>query len=203
MLHNNSVGKRAFDCGDNGDQRASLRDRSCANCVSIVIVLGNRCDASICHGQMIKPPCGRSIKGLFADHDIVDASLRVILKQLREVIVFGKNFDDFSHMRGGKRTTNHHRSIACVVHQRAARGDRVTRVIDEVEDVTALAKGPAGGGDDFDARVLQSSNCSQIRVTHAALAIEQRSIEIGYEQFVAHTSMVTRARCSAVFTITE
>jgi hypothetical protein len=126
----------------------------------------------------------------------------VILKQLRKVIVFGKNFDDFSHMRGGKRTTNHYGSIACVVHQRAARGDRVTRVIDEVEDVAALAKGTAGGGDDFDARVLQSSNCSQIRVTHAALAIEQRSIEIGYEQFVAHTAMVTRARCSAVFTIT-
>ena len=114
----------------------------------------------------------------------------MILQQVGEVAVIGKNSRSFGHNLGRKRATDHHGSVARIMNERAAGGNGVALVVDVVEDVVALAQRSASRGNHLNARVLQSSNRLKVARADLALAVEQRAVEIGDEEFVAHAGKI-------------
>ena len=199
MLYKNLIPKLLSKALDDRLKQRAVGDRTGPHRVAVVGVFGDRHDPPIGHREMVKPPFGRRIEGMVADHHVVETGLRVVLEKLREVTVLSENFADCAREFGRETSADNDRTIARIMDQRAPGGDRVASVIDEVEHVSALAQGAAGGGNDFHARILQSADRREVALADLSLAVEERSVEVGDKESKArHAAMVARDWLAAV-----
>jgi hypothetical protein len=79
------------------------------------------------------------------------------------------------------------------VNKCAARSDRVTRVVDVIENMAEFAKCAPGRGHDFDAALLQATDRVEISLADLALAVEQRSVEVCDKHSISHSAIVREA----------
>ena len=186
VLRIDVLAKLAVDRLDDVRQHAPECDGADAHRVRVVGMAVDARQAAVLDGQVPEPPLGRRVKGLVADHDVVDARSGVILQQMCEMPVALEHLRDAAHKLGIERAADDHRTIVRVVDERATRRDRVTLVIDVVEHMIALGQRPPGRGHDLDACVLQAADRLEIARAHLPLAVEQGAVEIGDEHSVAH-----------------
>ncbi|MFM1804264.1 MAG: hypothetical protein RL136_1143 [Planctomycetota bacterium] len=186
VLRVDELAEVAGDARGHGPEHAAERDRADADGVVVRIVRREGGDAAVADGKMLEPPRGCRVERLVADHDVVDARLGVVLQEMREMAVIAEDSRDPAHDLGRERATDHDRTVARVVYERAARGDRVSLVVDVVEHMSALGKRAARRGHDLDALVLQPADRLEIACAHAPGAVEQGSIEVGDEHADAH-----------------
>ena len=186
VLRVDVLAELAMDRVDDVGKHAPERDGADAHRVRMIGMAVDARQAAVLHGQVIEPPVGRRIEGLVADHDVVDAGGGVILQQMGEMPVALENLRDPAHESRIERASDDHGAIACVVDERATRGDRVPLVVDVVEHVIALGERPAGRRHDLDARVLQAADGLEIARADLTPAVEKGAVEIGDEHPVAH-----------------
>ena len=186
VLRGDRVAELAADRLHEGAEHPPERDRPDADGVLVGVVLLDPRDAAVLDGEVVEPPLGGRVERLVADHHIVDPRLGVVLQQVREMPVLADDPGDAAHDGRVERAADHDRAVACVVHERAARGDRMPLVVDEVEHMVALGQRAAGRRHDLHARILQAADRLEIARAHLSLAVEECSVEIGHEHPVAH-----------------